>query len=187
MKREDCRLRPLEEEDLAIVLEWRNSERIRANMYTDHLISWEEHLGWFARVRNERPSRFMVFTHEGRLLGVVNFTELEAVHGTAHWGFYIGREDSPRGSGFAMACLALEYAFCVLGIRKLIGEAFSFNEASVAYHRKLGFVEEGHFARHVLKNDRHEDVVSFALFQDDWLKGRQSLEQRCFGTEGNRT
>jgi len=47
---EECGLRPIEEGDLATVLEWRNSERIRANMYTDHLISREEHRAGFAKV-----------------------------------------------------------------------------------------------------------------------------------------
>ena len=74
MQREDCRLRPLQEADLALVLEWRNSPRIRANMYTDHVIPWEEHLWWYQRVRDEKPSRFMVYTHRERPLGVVNFT-----------------------------------------------------------------------------------------------------------------
>lgn len=181
MLRDECRLRPLAEDELATVLAWRNSERIRAHMYTDHLISPAEHRAWFERLRGELPARFLIFTLRGRPLGAVSFSAPDALKGTAHWGFYIGSEDAPRGSGSALGWLALEYAFGTLGVRKLIGEAFSFNQASLAYHRRLGFAEEGPLARQVLKNGRYQEVLSFALFRDDWLKLREEQAGRCFG------
>ena len=44
LRRDDCQLRPVLESDLGLIRQWRNSERIRANMFTDHIISSEEHL-----------------------------------------------------------------------------------------------------------------------------------------------
>lgn len=41
---EEYSVRPLEEKDLRLVLDWRNSERVHSKMLTDHKITWEEHL-----------------------------------------------------------------------------------------------------------------------------------------------
>lgn len=180
-RREGYLLRPIEDKDLERVLAWRNSERIRASMYTDHTITMDEHRGWFERTRKESPPPFMVFEVQGKPVGGVNISHMDRRNGTCHWGFYIGEETVPRGSGKIMGLLGLEYIFDVVGIRKLIGEAFAFNEASIAFHRKLGFLEEGHFVKHVLKNGTYEDIISFALFRDDWLRLKGVLEENCFG------
>ena len=112
--------------------------------------------------------RTLLFALDGRPLGVVNVTRADRHNGTCHWGFYIGATDPPRGSGTAMGYLGLDYIFATLGLRKVIGEAFAFNEASIAFHRRLGFAQEGCFVRQVLKGGTYRDIISFALFNDQW-------------------
>lgn len=181
--RNDFVLRPMTEDDLPLVLEWRNSERVRGNMYTDHVISMEDHRVWFEGVRAEAVPRCMVFECRDKPLGVVNLSGIDKRNNKCHWGFYIGPADAPRGSGSVMAFLALEFIFETLRFRKLIGEALVFNQASINYHKRLGFREEGHFVEHVLKNGTYVDVVSFALFAHDWLHLREGMEEVCFGGE----
>jgi RimJ/RimL family protein N-acetyltransferase len=62
----------------------------------------------------------------------------------------------------------------------VIGEAFVFNQASIAFHEKLGFSREGHFRRHVLKNDNYEDIFAFALFTEQWTMLKPELERKIF-------
>lgn len=175
------RLRPAEERDLEVLLCWRNAERIRANMYTDHLISMEEHRFWFERLGKERTACALIFEIDGIPTGVVNISRIDRRNGTCHWGFYLGVEDAPQGSGTIMGFLGLDHIFGALALRKVIGEAFAFNRSSIAFHERLGFVREGVFVEQVLKNGRYEDVVSFALFRNDWLRLKPSLEARYFG------
>ena len=42
-------LRPLMEQDLEMVLQWRNHPEINRYMYNQTAISWEEHRQWFFR------------------------------------------------------------------------------------------------------------------------------------------
>ena len=72
-----------------------------------------------------------------------------------------------------MGRLGIEYVFKQLGIRKLCGEAFAYNTSSIRFHKKLGFTEEGRFLKHILKNGVYEDIVSFALFKDDWVSTKK--------------
>jgi UDP-4-amino-4,6-dideoxy-N-acetyl-beta-L-altrosamine N-acetyltransferase len=175
LERAQCILRPVERKDLEKLLEWRNADRIRAYMYTDHLIGQEEHAAWFERLGTNDTARALIFEVNGRPLGVVNVTRIDRLNGTCHWGFYIGETDSPKGSGTALGYLGLEYIFGTLGIRKVTGEAFAFNEASIAFHRRLGFSREGHFVAHVMKNGSFQDILSFALFRDQWEAHKQQF------------
>ena len=70
-------LRAVEERDLELLLSWRNSERIRANMYTSHLIGEAEHRAWFERLMREGDAFAFVFEANDVPLGVVNLNHLD--------------------------------------------------------------------------------------------------------------
>ena len=182
-RREDCFLRPMQESDLDLVLQWRNSDRVRRASYTDHIISRDEHLAWFERVRQDVRSAPFVFECETKPVGVVNLTDIDTDGGRCAWGFYVGAEDAPRGVGSAMGFCALEYAFENMGLHRVVGEALADNEASVRYHRRLGFVQEGRFVDHVLKDGEYRDVISFAILEPGWRRIKGELSRRFFESD----
>jgi len=181
---EKCRLRPLEEADLEKVLEWRNSDRIRTAMFTDRIITMDEHRAWFERLNKEKNAICKIFELQGRPVGVVNIVQIDRHNHKCSWGFYLGEVDVPRGTGTVMGYLALEYIFETLDIHKLCAEVLAFNTLSIKLHKKLGFVEEGRFKKHVLKNGSYEDVIAMALFYEDWVKLKNRLKKICFGSVG---
>lgn len=178
--REDFSIRPMEESDLEKILEWRNLEHIRANMYTDHIITAEEHEAWFKKIKNSDDVIYLIFEYRNRPVGVINITSIDKRNKKCYWGFYLGERDLPGGIGAIMEFMALEYIFEKLAMRKLSCEVFVFNQPVVKLHTKFGFVEEGRFIQHVLKNENYEDVVSLALFKVDWLNLKNKLEKICF-------
>lgn len=177
--REGFTIRPVEGKDLEIILAWRNSERIRAYMYTDHVITPEEHLRWFERTRSEGLPHPLLFEISGKPAGIVNFNRMDRANNACYWGFYLGDADAPRGCGTVMGFLGLEYIFEILKIRKVIGESFLFNQASIAFHERLGFFREGHLRRHILKNGEYQDILVFGLFADQWPDLKPELERKC--------
>jgi len=179
-RREDCLLRPIRDTDLDLILQWRNSERIRANMFADHIISRQEHLVWFERIKKETVPLFLVFEYLRKPLGIISITQIDRVNNRCMWGFYLGETDGTPESGMIMAYLGLTYIFEDLNIRKLCSEAFTFNQGSIRFHQKLGFAQEGIFMKHVLKNDAYQDVISFALFEEDWPNIKAALDSSCF-------
>lgn len=182
--RSDYLLRAISEEDLEMVLAWRNSDRVRASSYSDHVITPDEHMAWFDRLQNNSTNVFMIFEIRETPFGVVQINRIDKVNGTGHWGFYIGVEEAPRGTGSIMGLLGVEFAFIELGLRKIVGESFAFNQASIRFHLKLGFVEEGRLRKHVLKGEKYEDIVVFGLLRSDWERNRMELEGSVFGSQG---
>lgn len=173
---ENACLRPIVEGDLEMVLEWRNSDRIRSVMFTDHIIKMEDHREWFKRLSSDDSALCLVFETCGRPVGVVNIVCIDRRNNRCHWGFYIGEHNAQRGAGSIMGYLAVEYVFGVLNIHKLCGEVLALNTKSIVFHKKLGFVEEGLLKRHVLKNGNYDDVVVMAIFKEDWIKIRDRLK-----------
>lgn len=183
MHREEFNLRPIEEHDLGAVLSWRNSERVRSYMYTDHIITPEEHLAWFKRMRQTEFSATLIFEFRGTPVGLKSFSQIDRHNNRCHWGFYLGDAELPRGCGSVMGFLALEYIFEQHNFHKVCAEAFAFNEGSIKYHNRLGFSEEGRFVEHVLKNGHFEDIISFAIFRDRWLANKSALTTKVFREE----
>jgi UDP-4-amino-4,6-dideoxy-N-acetyl-beta-L-altrosamine N-acetyltransferase len=183
LRRDQCRLRPIDEADLALVLKWRNSEYVRKYMYTDHTITADEHQAWFQMAQQDRGSRHLIFEIDCKPAGVINVTALESPDSVCHWGFYIGESNAPQGTGTLMGVLALEYIFDELHVRKCVGEVFAFNEASLRYHKRLGFVEEGRLKAHTFKQGRYEDVVIMGHISDRWAAMKDALYQQYFACE----
>lgn len=180
MRYADCRLRPMAEEDRALVLSWRNQDRIRANMYSDHIITVDEHDRWFDRSLTDQSAVYRIFEYGDRPVGFVSFTEIDRVQCHAKWAFYLGETDTPRGSGAAMELLALDEAFGPVGIRKLNCEVFAFNGGVVRLHERFGFTREGVLAKARLKDGELQDIVCMARSADDWPSDRAALMASVF-------
>jgi UDP-4-amino-4,6-dideoxy-N-acetyl-beta-L-altrosamine N-acetyltransferase len=183
LKRWIYTLRHVEEKDLGTLLSWRNSHRIRANMFTDHVITVEEHRAWFNRLKLEQQSYALVYEIGNKPVGLVNINRIDRSNGTCYWGFYIGDTDSGRGNGGRMGLLGLEYIFVILGLVKVTGEAIACNSSSIAFHTKLGFSRNVDPVGHILKNGKSEDIISFTLFRSDWLANKSALEIKYFTDE----
>lgn len=183
MLQTDCTLRPMAEQDRALVLSWRNQDRIRANMYSDHVIAPDEHDRWFDRALTDATAAYRIFEHQGRALGFVSFTGIDRVNGRCSWAFYLGEADAPRGSGAAMEFLALDEVFGPLGVQKLCCEVFTFNAGVVRLHQRFGFVQEGLFVRHYLKAGEMQDIVCLARFAETWPEDRAGLRASVFKEE----
>lgn len=164
------RLRPITEADSAMVLEWRNKAFVRMWMYTDQVISEEEHNTWFARMLKDLSKIYLIYEINDDPAGVVAFTEINKRDNTASWAFYLGFENLPKGSGTRMEELALAYAFNTMALRKLKCEVLATNLKVLKMHYKHGFKKEGVFAEEIIKAGEPVDVVRLALFDNDYEK-----------------
>lgn len=158
------------EDDLEQVLAWRNHPEVRRWMYTTHEISLEEHRAWFASLMADPLRHAFVFEDAGEPLGCVNFTCQEASPEVAYWGFYLAPA-APRGTGTTLGQVALDHAFGVMKLVRVIGEALASNRRSIAFHRRNGFSEE-----QLLRGHHHgadgvtHDVLRFQLTRPDWMQ-----------------
>lgn len=181
VKFENFSIRPIEIKDKDCILRWRNLERVRSYMYSDHVIPQQEHDSWFNRASVDPSTSFLIFLYQERPVGFISFTNISRVHGRCTWAFYLGETDVPTGTGSAMEFFALDYAFMMLKIRKLCCEVFVFNASVIKLHEKFGFAHEGRLVKHNVKNGKYEDIVCLAKFGEKWIDERAKFRARCFG------
>ncbi|OAB58142.1 hypothetical protein AY600_01070 [Phormidium willei BDU 130791] len=190
-KKEEFNLRSLNSSDKNLIYQWRNKERIRQNMYTDHIITQEEHELWLSGVLEDLSKIYLVCEFKNKPVGLIYFTDINEHHSRCYWGFYLGEDDSPRGCGFVMEYLALEYLFNThkdtMEIRKLCCEVFGFNTAVIKQHKRFGFKEEGKLRAHFYKNKKYEDVVQMSLFKEDWVALKKAISSKYFNDNNNST
>ena len=163
---ERCALRPLREEDLALVLGWRNHPAIRAGMLTRHEITMAEHRAWFERASADASRRLLVALDGDVPIGFVHFTNANPGD-VADWGFYAA-PGAPRGSGTRLCASALDMAFGDFGVHKVCGQVLEFNQASLRLHDRLGFRREGVLRAHHRIGERYHDVICFGILQEEW-------------------
>ncbi|KUO65183.1 MAG: hypothetical protein APF84_08605 [Gracilibacter sp. BRH_c7a] len=176
---EDYQLIDLSEKYKDHILHWRNSDHVRNSMFTDRLITPEEHNRWFERVTQDKGFSngiiAKVLLYKNQPIGFMNFTDIDGENSRCSWGFYIGEASAPKGSGQIMAFHSLNYIFGEYHLRKLCAEILDSNVRSLRYHQKLGFVEEGRLKEHVFRQDHYADVIIMALFREQWAARQQEL------------
>jgi len=182
----DFVLRPVRAQDVTLLLQWRNEEHVRAYMYTDHVISQEEHAAWFSRMLQDGARDYRIAEYQGRPIGTVALTAIDEASRKASWAFYVGEREAPPGCGAAIEYLAIEHAFGTRRLRKLCCEVLAFNVRVIKLHKRFGFQQEGLLVRHVVKNGKYEDVVLLAMFDVDWPPVRGRLRSVLVGRGAGR-
>jgi UDP-4-amino-4,6-dideoxy-N-acetyl-beta-L-altrosamine N-acetyltransferase len=157
----------MKEDDLKQVLSWRNHPEIRRYMYTQHEISLDDHARWFARESQDPDRHLLLFEIDSTPLGFINIHQIVS-GGIADWGFYVA-PGAPKGTGHTLGQSALRYAFKVVGLHKLCGQALAFNERSIRFHLNLGFQREGTLRQQHFNGQQYHDVVCFGLLASEWL------------------
>jgi UDP-4-amino-4,6-dideoxy-N-acetyl-beta-L-altrosamine N-acetyltransferase len=168
-------VRALTEDDLPMVLVWRNHPAVRSYMLTQHEISMEEHRNWFARVENVKTRQQLIVMDGAYPVGFVQFNPVNQ-GGIADWGFY-ARPNAPKGSGTKLGQAALAHAFKNLGLHKVCGQAVESNVTSIAFHQKLGFTEEGRLREQQRIANQYHTLYCFGLLAKDWQENKLIQDQ----------
>lgn len=163
---EDCQVRCMNQEDLPMVLEWRNHINVRRFMFSQHEIGTSEHSQWFVRMIKDNTRRLLIVEENGAAIGYVQFSNI-ASGGIADWGFY-ARPDAAKGIGRKLGAAALKYAFSKLMLYKVCGQALANNIASIKFHERLGFKREAELRDQKCINNQYYTLICFGIFASEW-------------------
>jgi UDP-4-amino-4,6-dideoxy-N-acetyl-beta-L-altrosamine N-acetyltransferase len=148
-------------------------------MYTDHLISQEEHDRWFAGAVTDTSRRYWIIELDGTPVGLANLADHSPAHRRTAWAYYLA-DPSVRGKGIGayVEFFVIEHVFGELGLNKLCCEVLVENEAVWKMHEAFGFQREGLLRRHIWKDGAATDVVVLGLLADEWAKIREISRER---------
>lgn len=170
-------LRDISPNDQETIRQWRNNPEVRKYMYTDHEIGPEEHRAWFARIQHDPSCKYWIIVCDGEDVGLLCLDDIDTKNRRCYWGFYTA-SPSARGKGIGSFAefSVLRYVFDDLKFEKLCGEILATNQAVINMHKKFGFVQEGLFRKHVLKDGELVDVVRIGMLREEWEVKKQEIE-----------
>ena len=181
-------LREVQAADADTILAWRNCAEVSRYMFTDQVITPEQHATWFQRVSDDRRHKLWIIVAESKNVGLANLYDIDWDNRRCYWGSYIADPGQRgRGIGSATELLVLSFVFDRLLLNKLNCEVLSFNTMAIAVHMKFGFTKEGLLRQHVYKSGRYHDVVSLGVLRQEWQERKHGLadgvRQKCPGMQ----
>ncbi|MGW3348997.1 GNAT family N-acetyltransferase [Nonomuraea rubra] len=103
-------------------------------------------------------------------VGSINTHTVDRLHGTFSYGIAVGTPHHRKGYASEAIVLVLRYMFFERRFQKAEAWVYSSNEASLALHRRLGFVEEGRRRRSRYANGRYDDEVLFGMTVEEYTE-----------------
>jgi len=157
------------------IREIRNHDGVRQSMYTDHLISEDEHHKWIERLKSDtRQIVFLALDETEAPVGLVSVNALDQLHKKADWAFYLDQKER-GGLGAALEFALINFVFDSIGCEKLNCEVIESNAAVVKLHKKFNFKEEGFRRSNIIKNGERIGVFFLGLTKEDWITNKNDI------------
>ena len=168
---ENVKWRPIREEELEMVLNWRMLPEITKYMYTDPQLTMDIQKAWYQRIQSEKENRSFIIEVNGIPAGIMNVTDIDRKNQRCSWGYYVAvKEIRSLELAMLLEWNLYDYAFEQLGMHKVTGEIFSFNKEVLRIHRMCGSVTEGELKHHIFKNGSYYDVTVTGILKENWEK-----------------
>ncbi len=141
----DLKLVPFSDINSSIILDWRNSNRIRTNMLDDSIIKSESHSKFLRTLQLDGTRAYFVVELRGVPVAAIYFTGLGCKEVT--WGCYIGTEKTIPGLFVALVVIAAKYSFRLPSTNTLRSEVAAHNANPIKLNRFLGISESARLTR----------------------------------------
>lgn len=109
----------------------------------------------------------IVVKSEQKLIGAMGLA-IDTRFNRAEIGYWVAKEYWNQGYCTEAAEAMLEYGFHKLDLHKITGTHITRNPASGTVMEKIGMRKEGILREHVIKWDKHEDVVKYGILRKEW-------------------
>jgi len=163
-------LRPIEPEDLPIVMTLANDTELRGLTGGIRPMSRWDAERWLEKVRND-PHRLwftIALKDTGRAIGEAGLLRIVHEWRTADMSLMIADRDAwGKGLGTEAARLLIEHAFGAMSLHRLAIGVVGFNERALRFWESLGFRQEGIQREGYFHGGRFHDFVMMSLLEGE--------------------
>lgn len=169
--------RQIEEEDLALLRDWRNQERVRKNCREYRLLNMTNQLDWFKEVSTSRLDDMFLIIVDDEPVGVCGLTHINWKDRSAEISYYLGKSVGPAQNvsiGLEVYEFFKKKGFEEYNLNRLWGEAFSFNEGAIKLALQCGFEKEGVMRQSTFWGGRYWDSIIISMLAEEYCKVKRS-------------
>ena len=167
-------IRPININDTDNIVKWRNSDDVRFNLYSQDLISPEQHKNYFKNfIETGRCIQFIIEMHHDDIIedvGTIFLKDIDRNSKKAEFGIFIG-EASARGNGVAKKATIkiLNFAFFEEQFNKVYLTLFADNIPAFRTYLSTGFRFEGVLREEYFNSTKYIDIIRMGITRADWL------------------
>ncbi|MCU4674754.1 GNAT family N-acetyltransferase [Catenovulum sp. 2E275] len=136
-------LKQIDDNNYALLQQWRNQPEIREQMVNQQLISMSSHQIWYESVKHALNQQHFVIYYKDLAIGSINIRTRQAYlyqADSAEVGLYIAEAKYKNNIlAFAPSLAINDYAFNDLGINHLASKVRLTNQAAIKYNQQLGY------------------------------------------------
>ena len=157
-------LRAIEQQDLELLRQWRNSDFVREKMVATGKISAEQQQAWFQKIRFDTSQMHWLIEYKGQPIGATN-VKVPVVGTTVNTastlepGLYIG-DSAYQGNlvAFAPTLAMYDYCFDKFAVTTFSASVKASNQSALKYNQQLGYeiISRDDFVRLHLHSEAYE-------------------------------
>lgn len=167
------KLRPVEETDLSILVEWRNRAEIWECFFNKFPLSLGGQMKWYRTLLEDRQRLLLIIeaADSSRPVGSIGFDRIDPINQVAEYGnLLIGNTES-KGLGLAKEAtsLLLGYGFNRLNLNRIFLHVLADNVRALEFYGHCGFREEGQLREAFFDRGAFRDVLIMAILRVEYL------------------
>jgi len=157
-----------------LVREWRNLPEIRRWMWTQHIITEEEHQKWLDNLKTDESQVWFVIYANSKPVGLIGVKGMDLHHRVAREkAFYIV---GCKGIAVEVEKMFLDIMFNIYPIDK-IGLSYIDGNIIEHVHNKTGFIREGILRNHAILDGKPADVIVMGITRKKWEDMKRSSHE----------
>jgi len=127
----------LNSDEKEMILSWRNHESVRSHMYTDEIITLENHTAFIDSLHHRTDKIYFIVVKNGAPIGVIDLVDITKT--SASLGLYANPFSDRKGIGRIIMRALIRYAYETLHLTTLHLECYEENERAQALYQKFDF------------------------------------------------
>ena len=161
------------EADAERILNWRTKPEITRHMFSDIPYDLDKQRAWLAACETRTDYEHFVITFKGEPLGLLSYAAIDRASRHCVPGIYMDLPPGRRSIASLANPYLAAYAFCRLGMNKILYYIMATNENFIRGSRAMGVHEVGVLRQHVFKYGQFHDVVVFEKTRAEWEQDKR--------------
>jgi UDP-4-amino-4,6-dideoxy-N-acetyl-beta-L-altrosamine N-acetyltransferase len=167
----------ISKDDQLALRKLRNKKDCRKWMYSDHIISIDEHFQWIENQKTDKSLIVFAVYESKEVIGMFKINNISWRHKTCDWGYYIDSSYAGTGIGQSLEYTTVDFIFNTLNLIKQTVEVMEGNNLVLRLHNKFLFKEEGFRKSAIIKDGKRCSFHELSVLRRDWNAGKAEVKK----------
>lgn len=171
------KLRPLQIKDTMPILEWMHDESVNKFFMADFKDFTEEQVHEFIKssITSEHIN-YACVDKDDLYLGTISLKHIELSSLNAEFAISFSKKAQGTGAAQFATLEILKEAFETLKLERVYLNVFSINYRAIEFYKKIGFIYEGEFRKHVRKNGELIDLQWYGMLKEEYTAIKNTIK-----------